>query len=143
MSRARPATAAPERRPRTGGVRVLELARFGAVGASSTVVYLAVYGGAVLAGVPYIAAALLAFVMSAASGYLLHDRWTFRTNTPTRAGLARWLVLQGTVMGLNLLALWALVTQAGVDRFLAQVVLLPLLPLTTYLLSRRRVFGAA
>jgi putative flippase GtrA len=126
-----------------GWLRVLEFVRFGAVGASSTILYLAVYGGGVLVGVPFILAALAAFVLSAVCGYLLHHRWTFRTNAPTRRGLARWLMLQSTVLGCNLLALWALVVQAGIDRLLAQVLLLPLLPLATYLLSRRRVFGAA
>lgn len=123
--------------------RLLELVRFGAVGASSTLLYLAIYGAAVWAGVPFVLAALAAFALSALSGYLLHDRWTFRTHAASRAGLARWLALQGTVMGANILALWALVVLAGSERFLAQVVLLPLIPLTTYVLSRRRVFGAA
>jgi putative flippase GtrA len=124
------------------GVRVLELVRFGAVGASSTILYIAVYAAALLAGVQFVLAALAAFVVSAVYGYRMHDRWTFRTNTPTRAGLARWLTLQGIVLCLNIVALRALVVHAGIDRLLAQVVLLPLLPLTTYLLSRRRVFGA-
>ncbi|MEA2186990.1 MAG: hypothetical protein QOK16_2001 [Solirubrobacteraceae bacterium] len=124
-------------------LRLLEFARFGAVGASSTILYLALYGGGILVGLPFALAALAAFVLSAVWGYLLHDRWTFRTKDPTRGGLTRWLILQGAVMGLNILALWALVSQLHIDRFLAQVILLPLLPLTTYLLSRRRVFGAA
>jgi putative flippase GtrA len=124
-------------------LRCLELLRFGAVGASSTLLYLAVYCGAVLAGAPFVLAALCAFALSACCGYLLHDRWTFRTNAATRAGLRRWLALQGCVLGVNVLALWAFVTQAHADRLAAQLILLPLLPLTTYLLSRRRVFGAA
>ncbi|MDQ3879724.1 MAG: GtrA family protein [Chloroflexota bacterium] len=134
---------ADEDRAALGGWRVLEFMRFGAVGVSSTILYLAVYAAAVLVGVGFILAALAAFVLSAVYGYLLHDRCTFRTNAPTRGGLARWLVLQGTVLGLNVLALWTLVRQAGIDRLLAQVILLPLLPLVTYLLSRRHVFAAA
>jgi putative flippase GtrA len=121
----------------------IELVRFGAVGASSTVLYLAVYSCAILTRVPFGLAACAAFSVSGIYGYLMHDRWTFRTNAPTRRGLARWLILQGCVLGLNLLALWALVRQAGVERLLAQVILLPLIPIVTYLLSRRRVFAAA
>lgn len=121
----------------------LEFVRFGAVGASSTLLYLAVYACAVLLGVPFGLAAAAAFVVSAFYGYLMHDRWTFRTNAPTRVGLARWLILQVSVLGLNLLALWLLVRQAGLDRLLAQVLLLPLIPCATYLLSRRRIFAAA
>jgi len=120
----------------------IEFLRFAAVGASSSLFYLAVYGAAVLAGVPFALAALAGFLLSAVCGYLLHDRWTFGTKTPTSGGLARWLILQGSVLALNILALWVLVSQARVDRLLAQVLLLPLLPLTTYLLSRRRVFAA-
>jgi len=126
-----------------GRLRILEFARFGAVGASSTILYFAIYGGAVLAGVPFVLASVGAFTLSAVYGYFMHHRWTFRTNAPTRAGLARWLLLQGTVLGVNIVSLWALVTQAGLDRLVAQLIVLPLLPLTSYLLSRRRVFGAA
>ncbi len=129
-------------RARATRVRLLELVRFGLVGASSTLIYLGVYAAAVLAGVPFAAASVAGFLVSAGCGYVLHDRWTFRTNTPSRGGLSRWLVLQGTVLGLNILVLWVLVAQAGLDRLLAQVIVLPLLPLATYVLSRRRVFGA-
>ena len=133
---------AADRPGRTAGwLRLLEFLRFGAVGASSTMIYLGVYGAAILAGVPFALAALAAFVISAVWGYLLHDRWTFRTHTPTRGGLVRWLILQSAVVALDIAALWALVTQAVAGPFLAQVDLLPLLPLKTYRLSRRRVFG--
>lgn len=127
---------------RRGRSRVAEIARFGIVGATSTIAYLAIYAAAVLTGIPFVAATLIAFVLSAGCGYVLHDRFTFRTNTPSRPGLARWLILQGAVLALNIVALWTLVEQAGMNPLLAQVLLLPLLPLTTYLLSRRRVFGA-
>jgi len=123
-------------------LRAFELVRFAAVGASSAVLYLVLYTGAVLAGVPFLLASLAAFLPVAVYGYVLHDRWTFRTRTPSRRGLAGWLFLQGTVWGLNALLLWGLV-HVGVDRLVAQVVLLPLLPPVTYVLSRRRVFGAA
>ncbi|CAA9232099.1 MAG: hypothetical protein AVDCRST_MAG76-1370 [uncultured Acidimicrobiales bacterium] len=132
------------RRPESpvGLVRALELMRFAAVGATSTVLYLALYAGLVLTGVGFLLASVLAFLPVVVYSYLVHDRWTFRTRTPTHRGLGRWLLLQGTMLGLNSLALWGLVVQAGVNRLLAQVLLLPLLPPTTYLLSRRRVFGA-
>lgn len=128
---------------RAGVRRAFEVARFVAVGATSTVLYLVLYTALVLVGVPFLAASILAFLPVVVYSYLVHDRWTFRTKAPTHRGLARWLLLQGTMLGLNSLALWALVVPGGVHRLLAQVILLPLLPPTTYLLSRRRVFGAA
>lgn len=127
---------------RLGLARLLEFVRFAAVGASSTILYVALYTAEVLAGVPFLIASMVAFLPVAVSGYLLHDRWTFRTKAATGRGLGRWLLLQGTMLGLNIVSLWALVRPAGVDRLLAQIILLPLIPPTTYLLSRRRVFGA-
>lgn len=124
-------------------LRACEILRFGAVGASSTLLYLAVYAVIVLAGVPFVLASVAAFFPVAVYGYVMHDRWTFRTRAASRGGLARWFLLQGTVGGLNTLALWGLVVLAGIDRLIAQLILLPLLPMTTYLLSRRRVFGMA
>jgi putative flippase GtrA len=118
-----------------------ELVRFYAVGASSTLLYIAVYAGGLVVGLPFGLAAAGAFVVSAVYGYAMHDRWTFRTKAPTRAGLARWLILQISVLALNLLALWGLVRQVGLDRLVGQVILLPLIPCATYLLSRRRVFA--
>jgi putative flippase GtrA len=127
---------------RVRGLLAIEFVRFGAVGASSTLLYLAIYTGAILLGLPFGAAAVAGFALSGVYGYTMHDRWTFRTNAPSRGGLARWLILQGSVLALNVLALWLLVRQAGVERILAQALLLPLIPCATYLLSRRRVFAA-
>ena len=131
---------APARR--AGLDRAFEVVRFVAVGATSTVLYLALYGGLVLGGVPFLLASILGFLPVVVYSYLVHDRWTFRTKAATHGGLGRWLLLQGTMLGLNSLALWALVVQADVNRLLAQLILLPFLPPTTYVLSRRRVFGA-
>lgn len=126
-----------------GGRSLVEFVRYGAIGLSSTVLYLGVYGAVLLLGIGFGLASLAGFAGSGVYGYRMHDRWTFRTNTPTAAGLARWLMLQGTVFVVNLAALWLLVHEAGADRLLAQVVLLPLIAGATYLLSRRRVFAAA
>ena len=136
-------TTAERRRTLVGAHRLREGLRFGVVGASSTILYFAAYSAGVLLGVPFALAAVVAFLASAAFGYMLHHRWTFRTNAASTAGLAQWLTLQGMVLLLNVLALWALIHQAGLNRLVAQGVLLPLIPLLTYALSRRHVFGAA
>jgi putative flippase GtrA len=120
--------------------RVAELIRFGIVGGLSTVIYLGVYSGLIRAGGGFALAALVAFAASTTSGFFLHHRFTFRTNAPTGGGMARWLALQGTVIGINIGLLAVLVHAAGLDRILAQIVLLPVIPLLTFLASRRLVF---
>ena len=57
----------------------IQLAKFGIVGASGYVVNLAVYAALLHAGVHFRLAALVSFVVSAASNYLLNRAWTFRS----------------------------------------------------------------
>ena len=78
-----------------GRTPIAELARFLAVGASSTLLYFAVYSAAILLGVAFVLAAVLGFAVSAVYGYLVHQRWTFRTNTASTPGLSRWLLFAG------------------------------------------------
>jgi len=128
-------------RVRLGDARVSEILRFLAVGASSTLLYFALYSAAIVLGVPFGLAAVLAFCVSALYGYLVHDRWTFRTTAASAGGLARWLTLQGALIVANIGGLWLLVHRAGLDRIVAQLVILPLIPLLSYTLSRWHVFG--
>jgi putative flippase GtrA len=121
--------------------RVAELARFLAVGASSTLLYFGVYSAGILFGTPFGLSALLGFGVSAVYGYFVHERWTFRTNAASGSGLARWLALQGSLLAANVAGLWVLVHQAGLHRIVAQLVILPLIPLLSYLVSRRHVYG--
>lgn len=127
-------------RDRLDGPRLAELVRFLAVGASSTVLYFAVYSAGILLGVPFGLAAMAGFCVSAVYGYLVHERWTFRTKAASGVGLTRWLLLQGSLIVANVAALWLLVHRASLNPIVAQLVILPLIPLLSYALSRRHVY---
>jgi putative flippase GtrA len=125
---------------RTLRERVTELIRFGLVGALSTLVYLGFYAAVIGVGGGFVLAALSAFALSATLGFILHHRFTFRVDAPTANGMARWLLLQGTVVGINIALLALLVHGADLNRIVAQVILLPVIPLLTFVASRRLVF---
>ncbi|HEY6757916.1 MAG TPA: GtrA family protein [Baekduia sp.] len=120
--------------------RLFELIRFGLVGGLSTLLYLGIYAVLVWIGAGFVLAALVAFALSGGLGFVLHHRFTFRTDDPTAGGMARWLALQGTVLAINIALLTVLVHAAGLDRVVAQVILLPLIPLLTFAASRQLVF---
>jgi putative flippase GtrA len=120
--------------------RVTELIRFGMVGGVSTLVYLGIYAALIGAGSGFVLAALTAFALSATLGFFLHHRFTFRVNDPTANGMARWLALQGTVVAINIGLLALLVHGADLNRIVAQVILLPVIPLLTFVASRQLVF---
>jgi putative flippase GtrA len=123
--------------------RFRELLRFGLVGGFNAATYFGSYTGMVLLGVPYLLAALVAFVLSASLGYWLHEHWTFKGATPTIRGWLSWLAAQGGATGLNLVLLAVLVDGFGVGKILAQAVLLPVTPVVTYVIGRRWVFSRA
>ena len=124
--------------------RVFELIRFAAVGGTSTVIFFGVYSVAVLQGVPYGLAQLLGWLVSVGFGFVMHHRFTFRTGHSGGlgggGGFGKWIALQGFVMALNFVGLSVLVHGVGVSRILSQLLLLPFIPLLTYLLSRRFIF---
>jgi putative flippase GtrA len=123
--------------------RFRELVRFGLVGGFNAATYFGGYTALVLLGVPYLAAALIAFLVSASIGYWLHEHWTFKGATPTVRGWLSWLAAQGGATGLNLVLLAVLVDGFAIDSILAQAVLLPVTPVVTYVIGRRWVFTRA
>ncbi|MBJ7347591.1 MAG: GtrA family protein [Thermoleophilaceae bacterium] len=118
----------------------MQFLRFVAVGAANTVIYFAVYAGLVMVGSPYIIASLIAFAVSAFMGYTMHRLWTFGSGDFDSTGFVRWLILQGSVTLANVLALGFAVGVLGLGKIVGQAIILPFIPLWTYLISRQWVF---
>jgi putative flippase GtrA len=118
-----------------------ELARFALVGGFNASTYFGGYTALVLLGVPYLLAAVVAFVLSASLGYWLHEHWTFKGASPSARGWISWLAAQGGATLLNLALLAIAVDVLGAGKILAQLVLLPVTPAATYVVGRRWVFS--
>jgi len=125
-----PVAEAPARRRKRTRVRSalrtpadwLELIRFGAVGASGYVVNLVVFTLLVhAAGVDYIVAAVVAFVVALVNNFVWNRLWTFRAHDG-HAGFqaARFVVVSLAAFALNLAVLYALVEGAGMAKVPAQ-----------------------
>jgi dolichol-phosphate mannosyltransferase len=104
--------------------RLLEsqFVRFCAVGASGYAVNLAVYAALLAAGLHYVAAATIAFLVAAASNYAWNRTWTFRASrAPVLGQGARALTVSAFSLGANQLFLVVLVA-AGAGHLAAQAV---------------------
>jgi dolichol-phosphate mannosyltransferase len=100
----------------------IQFVRFCAVGASGYAVNLAVYAALLEAGLHYLAAAAVAFIVAAGSNYLWNRIWTFRTSgAPVLGQGARALVVSALSLGANQLFLVVLVA-AGAGHLAAQAV---------------------
>jgi putative flippase GtrA len=100
----------------------IQFFRFCAVGASGYAVNLAVYAALLAAGLHYLGAAAIAFLVAAGSNYLWNRTWTFRTSdAPVLRQGARALVVSGLSLGANQLFLYVLVA-AGAGHLGGQAV---------------------
>jgi dolichol-phosphate mannosyltransferase len=99
-----------------------QFVRFCAVGASGYAVNLAVYAALLAAGLHYLAAAAIAFLVAAASNYAWNRVWTFRTSGAPMLGQgARALTVSALSLGANQLFLLVLVA-AGAGHLAGQAV---------------------
>jgi putative flippase GtrA len=96
--------------------------RFSVVGASGYAVNLAVYAALLAAGLHYLAAAAISFLVAALSNYVWNRTWTFRTSAAPIVGQgARALTVSALSLGANQLFLLVLVA-AGAGNLAAQAV---------------------
>jgi dolichol-phosphate mannosyltransferase len=100
----------------------VQLAKFAAVGASGYAVNLGIYAALLHAGVHFRLAAVVSFVVSAASNYVLNRAWTFRAERGHFAYQgARFLVVSVLALAANQLWLTVFVW-AGAGKIVAQAV---------------------
>ena len=115
-----------------------QFSRFVVVGASNTLLSLAVYLLLLAVGVPYLLAAALAFVVGATNGYLLNRWWTFSAPPASRRQVAAYLAVQ---------AVGLLITVGVVDllhghapKLVGQAVAIPLATVAMFSLNRTWTF---
>ena len=100
----------------------IQLAKFGVVGASGYVVNLGVYTVLLHSGVHFRLAAVVSFVVSAASNYVLNRAWTFRAQRGHFAYQgARFLVVSVASLAANQVWL-TLFVWAGAGKIVAQAI---------------------
>jgi putative flippase GtrA len=119
----------------------VQLGKFALVGASGYVVNLAVYSALVLAGVPYLLAAVCSFAVAVTNNYTWNRAWTFRNE---RGHLfhqgARFLLVSLVALGGNLVFLRILVA-LGVGKITAQAIAIVLVMPWNFLANKLWSFG--
>jgi putative flippase GtrA len=122
---------------------VRQFIKYGLVGVTNTLAYMAVYAIAVSAGVWYIAASALAFGVGATNGYLMNRSWTFRHTGEHRTTVSRYVVVQVGGLLTDLGLLWVLVEGLGMDKVVGQAIAIVLVVLGMFVANRYWTFAEA
>lgn len=125
---------------------LIRLVRFCEVGATNTVLTLAVFTGLVQVGCPAWLASALAFVAGAVNGYHWNARWTFadrRTSPPSGPDRtrARYVAVQAIGTGASAAGVAVAQGTLGLAHLPAEVVILPIVTVLSYTLMRSVVFA--
>jgi putative flippase GtrA len=131
-------------RPRRGAryAALVQLVRFGVVGASNTLVSFVSYAAAIGLGVRYLPAGAGAFALGAVNGFVLNRTWTFEHRGPKLRAGWRYVVVQFIGLLTTVALLRVAVHGLGVPRLEAQILAAAPVTLLCFALSRVWVFGA-
>lgn len=119
-----------------------QFVRYGVVGITNTLVFLAAYAICVHLGVWYIAASAIGYTAGSINGYILNRRWTFRAghlSHTTSAG--RYTVVQIVAALANLGLLYVFVDGLGANRIVGQVIVIVIVQLLSFLAHRAWSFA--
>jgi putative flippase GtrA len=129
-------------RPRVPSV-VLQLVRFGLVGATNTALTLATYAVMLAIGFPVALAGALGWGVGAVNGYLLNRAWTFRGAARGAVPAARYVAVQLMGSALNAALLAIAVGREQLPRLAGELVVIAPVTLLTFVLCRGWVFARA
>lgn len=130
------------RRPRVPEV-ILQLVRFGLVGATNTTLTLATYSVVLALEAPVSLAGAVGWGVGAVNGYLLNRAWTFRGAPRGAIPAARYVVVQVMGSALNAALVAIAVGHEHLPRLAGELVVLPPVTLLTFVLCRGWVFARA
>ncbi len=121
-----------------------QIVRFGLVGGFVTTLGAAVYLIAAYAGLHPLIANFLSYLVAMGAGYVLHSKVSFRghgsrDNPARRSG--RFVVVSLISLALNSLFVWAMTGPLGWPLWSPVVTMLFVVPIVTFTLQRRWVFG--
>jgi putative flippase GtrA len=120
---------------------MVQFVKFGIVGVSNTLLFLAVYTVLLKGfGVWYLTASAIGFIVGAINGFLLNRSWTFRGHVGDALTPVRWGIVQGGGLLLNLGLVALCVSGLGMDELVGQAVAIAIVVVVTFLANRAWTF---
>lgn len=119
----------------------VQFVKFGIVGVSNTALTFIVYTVLLkVFGVWYLAASAVGFIAGATNGFLLNRRWTFRDHVGDSLTPVRWAIVQGCGLAINEGLLFLFVSEASLDKLVAQACATAFVTVSTFFANRAWTF---
>jgi putative flippase GtrA len=122
---------------------VVQLVRYGLVGATNTALTLAAYAALAALGLPAVLAAAAGWGVGAANGYRLNRAWTFRSALRGASPAARYVVVALLGAGVDAIGVGVAVGHDHLPRLAGEIAILPVVTVLTFVLCRWWVFAGA
>ena len=122
---------------------LVQLVRFGLVGATNTALTLATYALVLRLEAPVALAGAVGWGVGAVNGYLLNRAWTFRGAARGAVPAARYVVVQLMGSALNAALVAIAVGEQHLPRVAGELAVLPPVTILTFVLCRGWVFARA
>jgi putative flippase GtrA len=122
---------------------LVQLVRFGLVGATNTALTLATYSVMLALGSPVALAGAVGWGVGGVNGYLLNRAWTFRGAARGAVPAARYVVVQLMGSALNAALAAIAVGEEHLPRVAGELAVLPPVTILTFVLCRGWVFARA
>jgi len=120
---------------------VKQFIRFGIVGVSNTLLSLAIYYALLFAGVHYIFANIVAFVVSVLNAYYWNRKYVFKLDESSRYTVVKIYIAYGMTFLLSTGLLFVMVDIIGISQFIAPIINLCVTVPLNFILNKFWVFN--
>lgn len=113
-----------------------KLIKFGFVGIINTIINLIIFNILIYFGMNYIVANSIGFIVGMVNSYMWNNIWVFKAKSKSPKTIIKFIIVNLIVLGINNLLLFILVKEFGLNKTVAQIMVLVITTLVNFLGNR-------
>jgi putative flippase GtrA len=115
--------------------------RFGIVGVMNTLITIVSFWILSKIGVGYITANIISYLIGVVNSYFFNSRWVFKVDSKKSSRGVRFLIINLIVLVINTGLLILFVDKVGLNKYIAQILVIGICMVLNYFLNRKWTFS--